>query len=96
VDIQGIGTLLLGMVGVYNAVQSTLARRAASRASGHANDAALAVTALGSTVRELEINTNSKMDTLIAAKEAVADLTGEKRGIVAGVAQEVARQKEQT
>jgi hypothetical protein len=94
---QGIGTFLLGCVGVYNSVQSTLAKRAARRASIHASTAITSVEELKTTVQTLEVNTNSKMDQLIAAREATADAQGEKRGTALGIAQELARRnKEET
>lgn len=94
-DIQGIGTLLLGCVGVYNAIQSTLAKRAARRASAHASDANDAIHSVGDNVKTMDDNMNGHLTALIEAKESVANLTGERRGFDAGAAQEVARQNKE-
>lgn len=74
-DLHGVGTLLLGCVGVFNAVQATLAKRAARRAASHASAATDAVVDVATDLHELTVNTNSKMDALIIAKETAADLT---------------------
>ena len=92
-DLQGIGTILLGLVGLYNAVQATLAKREASKAKDHAAEATVAVAGMAIDMQKLEDNTNSKMDQVIEATRTAADLIGEKRGIEAGIAQEAARQK---
>jgi hypothetical protein len=94
-DFQGIGTFLIGAVGVYNAIQVTLTKVQAGKAARHSAVAVTAVTALGVVVKELEVNTNSKMDELISAKEAAADLVGERRGTLSGIAQEQARQSKE-
>ena len=86
-----MGTLLLGVVGVYNAVTVTLAKIAASRAARHVAAVTTAVATLDTTVRLLEVNTNSKMDDLMKATNTVAGLEGEKRG----AADELARQNKE-
>jgi hypothetical protein len=101
-DLQGVGTLLIGIVGALTYIEARLAKRAAKRASQHAEAATASLKntadanvrrmeAISQNVAELATNTNSKMDALIAAKETAADLVGEKRGTEAGIAQEMAR-----
>jgi hypothetical protein len=109
-DLRGLGTLVLSVVGAFNAWQAILAKREARAAKNQATSAHAMTSATNAIVvkvrtdmAELAENTNSKMDQTLEAVRAegiahaaVAGLEGERAGIATGIAQEVARQNKES
>jgi hypothetical protein len=94
-----LGTVLIGLCNVLMTRSSMQVQLAAVRAAetaaldarSHAALAASVAQALTENVGRIEVNTNSLTAKAVAAASALADLTGEKRGIDLGEAKERAR-----
>jgi hypothetical protein len=109
-DLGGVGEFLLGIAAITPTVVSGFgafaawgARTEARAAHRFGKAAAVIADEVRVDMKELAVNTNSKMDATIEAIKAegaahaiVTGLEGEKAGIATGVAQEVARQNKET